>query len=62
MTDNVNDELIPVLATATTHLERMVAYIRAGDAEQAALEMEEHLRILQVMSRLATPSALRASA
>ncbi len=40
---------------------RMLGYIGAGDAEQAALEMEEHLRILQFMSRLATPSARRAS-
>lgn len=41
---------------------RMLAYISAGDAEQAALEMEKHLRILRVMGRVAIPPSRRASA
>ena len=41
---------------------RMLACLRAGDADEAALEMEKHFRILHFMVRLATPSADRASA
>ena len=41
---------------------RMLAHLRAGDAEQAALEMEGHLRILHFMGRLAAPPARRAAA
>lgn len=33
--------------------ERLLAYLRAGDADGAALEMEKHLRGLHFMSRLA---------
>lgn len=36
---------------------RMLACLRAGDPDQAALEMEKHLRILRFMSRLATSPA-----
>lgn len=32
---------------------RMLAYLRAGDADEAALEMEKHLRVLFFMCRLA---------
>ena len=46
----------------TNSRKRVLAYLRAGDAEQAALEMEKHLRILRFMGRLATPPARRASA
>ena len=38
---------------------RMLAYICSGDAEQAALEMEKHLRILRFMSRVASPPGHR---
>ena len=41
---------------------RMLACLRAGDADEAAREMERHLRILHFMGRLATPPARRASA
>jgi GntR family transcriptional regulator, transcriptional repressor for pyruvate dehydrogenase complex len=46
----------------TNSRKRMLAHLRAGDAEQAALEMEEHLRILHFMGRLASLPAQRASA
>jgi hypothetical protein len=46
----------------TNSRKRMLAHLRAGDAEQAALELEEHLRILHFMGRLASPPAQRASA
>ena len=32
---------------------RMLAHLRAGDAEEAAYEMEKHLRVLRFMRRLA---------
>ena len=35
---------------------RLLAHLRAGDGEGAALEMEEHLRVLLYMRRLALPS------
>ena len=34
---------------------RLLACLRTGDAEGAALEMEEHLRALHFMWRLARP-------
>ena len=37
--------------------QRLLAYIRAGDGEGAALEMEDHLRVLRFMWRLAYCSA-----
>ena len=40
---------------------RMLVHLRAGDADEAALEMEKHLRILRFMRRLAA-SPDRASA
>jgi GntR family transcriptional regulator, transcriptional repressor for pyruvate dehydrogenase complex len=46
----------------TNSRKRMLAHLRAGDAEQAALEMEGHLRILHLMGRLAAPPASRAAA
>jgi hypothetical protein len=39
----------------------MLAHLRAGHPDQAALEMEGHLQILRLMDRLATGAA-RASA
>ncbi len=36
---------------------RLLAYLRAGDGEGAALEMEKHLRGLLYMWRLALPSS-----
>jgi DNA-binding GntR family transcriptional regulator len=36
---------------------RLLAYLRAGDGEGAALEMEKHLRVLLYMRRLALPSS-----
>jgi DNA-binding GntR family transcriptional regulator len=44
----------------TNSRKRMLAYLRAGDAEEAALEMEKHLRILHFMGRLAIPPVRRA--
>jgi DNA-binding GntR family transcriptional regulator len=41
---------------------RMLAHLRAGDADAAALEMEKHLRTLSFMCRLAQRPARRASA
>jgi hypothetical protein len=41
---------------------RVLEYLRSGDADTAALEMEKHLRILRVMWRLSGPEAQRASA
>lgn len=41
---------------------RMLAALRAGDVDAAALAMEKHLRTLHFMSRLAIPSGQRASA
>jgi DNA-binding GntR family transcriptional regulator len=39
---------------------RLLAYLRAGDGEGAALEMERHLRVLHYMWRLARrPVAMR---
>jgi DNA-binding GntR family transcriptional regulator len=38
---------------------RFLERLRKGDAEGAALEMEEHLRILDVMCRLAAPGRPR---
>jgi DNA-binding GntR family transcriptional regulator len=35
---------------------RLLAHLRAGDAPGAALEMENHLRVLHYMWRLASPS------
>ena len=46
----------------TNSRNRMLAHLRAGDADEAALEMEEHLRILHFMVRLSTPSSRRKSA
>jgi DNA-binding FadR family transcriptional regulator len=40
---------------------RMLAQLRAGNADEAALEMEKHLRILSFMCRVTT-SPTRASA
>ena len=34
---------------------RLLAHLRAGDGEGAALEMERHLRVLLFMWRLALP-------
>ena len=34
---------------------RLLAHLRAGDGEAAALEMERHLRVLLYMRRLALP-------
>jgi DNA-binding GntR family transcriptional regulator len=39
---------------------RLLAYLRNGDGEGAALEMEKHLRCLLYMWRLALPSSTRA--
>jgi hypothetical protein len=36
---------------------RLLAHLRAGDGEGAALEMEAHLRVLHYMWRLARPSS-----
>jgi DNA-binding GntR family transcriptional regulator len=36
---------------------RLLAHLRAGDGEGAALEMEKHLRVLLYMWRLALPAA-----
>ena len=36
--------------------QRLLGYLRAGDADEAALEMEYHLRGLHFMWRLAHPS------
>jgi len=36
---------------------RLLAYMRAGDGEGAALEMEKHLRVLLYMWRLALPGS-----
>jgi DNA-binding FadR family transcriptional regulator len=41
---------------------RLLAHLLAGDAEAAALEMEEHLRVLHFLWRLTTSRAHRASA
>ena len=41
---------------------RMLAALRAGDVDEAALAMEKHLRTLHFMGRLAVPSGQRASA
>ena len=41
---------------------RMLAHLRARDAEAAALEMEKHLSTLHFMGRLAIPPSQRASA
>ncbi len=38
---------------------RLLAHLRAGDGEAAALEMEKHLRVLLYMSRLARSPAAR---
>jgi DNA-binding GntR family transcriptional regulator len=38
---------------------RMLAHLRAGDADAAALEMERHLRTLQFMVRLSIPPGQR---
>lgn len=38
---------------------RMLAHLRAGDADGAALEMEKHLRVLHFMIRLVTPPSAR---
>jgi DNA-binding FadR family transcriptional regulator len=38
---------------------RLLAHLRAGDGEAAALEMERHLRILLYMRRLALPAGRR---
>jgi hypothetical protein len=37
----------------TSSRQRLLARLRAGDADGAALEMEDHLRILHYMCRLA---------
>ena len=36
---------------------RLLAHLRAGDGEGAALEMEKHLRVLSYMRRLAMPGS-----
>jgi DNA-binding FadR family transcriptional regulator len=41
---------------------RLLACLHAGDTDGAAREMENHLRVLHFMRRLATPSPQRASA
>jgi hypothetical protein len=41
---------------------RLLAHLRAGDAEGAALELEKQLRVLHFMWRLATCGTQRASA
>lgn len=41
---------------------RVLAALRAGDVDAAALEMEQHFRTLHFMGRLAIPSGQRASA
>lgn len=41
---------------------RMLACLRAGDADQAAREVEKHLRTLHLMGRLTAPQVWRASA
>lgn len=46
---------------ANSH-KRMLAHLRAGDANAAALEMERHLRVLSFMCRLAQLPSRRASA
>jgi DNA-binding FadR family transcriptional regulator len=38
---------------------RLLARLRAGDADGAALEIEEHLRVLHYMGRLADSGAVR---
>lgn len=42
--------------------ERMLARLRAGDADEAALEMDKHLRVLSFMCRLLQRPVRRASA
>ena len=37
--------------------ERFLAHLRAAELEEAALEMEKHLRVLHYMWRLARPAA-----
>jgi DNA-binding GntR family transcriptional regulator len=46
----------------TNSRKRMLAHLHAGDADDAALEMEKNIRTLHFMVRLTTPSAQRASA
>jgi DNA-binding FadR family transcriptional regulator len=41
---------------------RLLARLRAGDADGAALEVEEHLRVLHYMGRLAASGQLTAGA
>lgn len=41
---------------------RLLAHLLAGDAEAAALEMEQHLRVLHYLWRLNTSQTRRASA
>ena len=41
---------------------RLLTHLRAGEHEEAALEMERHLRVLDGMSRVATDVASRESA
>jgi GntR family transcriptional repressor for pyruvate dehydrogenase complex len=40
---------------------RLLAHLRAGDGEEAALEMERHLRSLLYMRRLALPGSTAAA-
>ena len=40
---------------------RLLAHLRAGDGEAAALEMERHLRVLLYMWRLALPGGQAAA-
>lgn len=40
---------------------RLLVYLRAGDGEGAALEMERHLRVLLYMWRLALPGGQAAA-
>lgn len=41
---------------------RTLAYLQTGDVDEAALEMEKHLRVLSFMCRLAQSPVRRASA
>ena len=39
--------------------QRLLAYLRAGDTDSAAMEMEDHLRVLRYMGRVVRRSAAR---
>jgi hypothetical protein len=52
----MNNEPIQVINSR----KRMLAHLLAGNAAEAALEMERHFSVLNFMDRLATTDAARA--